>query len=125
MSNDPYSTRVRELFDAPAHAGSLDTALSANVEDQGLRIHLFAELGDGEIRALRFQAWGCPHVIAAAEDFCARYEHLPAADLLEFSAADLMQSLAVPVEKTGRILVLEDVVRSLGSIVRDASNPDD
>lgn len=125
MSNDPYSTRVRELFDAPAHAGSLETPLSASIEDQGLRIRLFAELGSGEIRVLRFQAWGCPHVIAAAEQVCAGLEGKPVSDLLEFSAADFMQSLSVPTEKTGRILVLEDVVRSLGSIVRDASNADD
>jgi NifU-like protein involved in Fe-S cluster formation len=125
VSNDPYSARVRELFDDPAHAGRLEGGLSIQVEDQGVRIRLSAVCAGGEIRALGFQAWGCPHLIAAAEEFCAGYEHRRARDLLTFSAAELMQSLAVPVEKTGRILVLEDAVRSLGSTVRDASNPDD
>jgi len=125
MSGDPYSERVRQLFEAPRHAGSLGGALSATLEDQGVRIRLAAEIADGEMRTLRFQAWGCPHVIAVAEAFCADYEGKSVSTLLEFSVSDLMQSLSVPVEKTGRILVIEDAVRSLGDIVRDASNPDD
>jgi NifU-like protein involved in Fe-S cluster formation len=124
VSNDPYSARVRELFDNPAHAGRLDGGLSVDVEDQGVRIHLSAVCAGGEIEALGFQAWGCPHLIAAAEEFCAGFEHRLAGDLLAFSAAELMQSLPVPVQKTGRILVLEDAVRSLGSILRNAGNPD-
>jgi len=125
VSGDPYGERVRELFDAPAHAGCLDGPLAAAADDQGVRISLSAHVADDQIRALRFQAWGCPHVIAAAEEVCASFEGKPVSDLLEFSASDLMQSLSVPVEKTGRILVIEDAVRSLGSIVREASSTDD
>lgn len=121
MSNDPYSDQVRALFDAPRHVGVLDEGLSASVVDQGLRIRLSATVSNGDISALRFQAWGCPHLIAAAEAFCSSYEQRPAADLLDFSAAALIKSLPVPIEKTGRILVLEDAVRSLGCIVREAS----
>ena len=119
MTTDPYSERVRELFDAPVHAGVLGGAAATRVDDQGLSIGLSAEVADGTIRALRFQARGCPHVIAAAEAFCAQFEGKPAADLLEFSSSGLMQSLPVPVEKTGRILVLEDAVRSLGRAIEE------
>ena len=125
MSNEPYSARVRELFKATAHAGSVEGGPRAAVEDQGVRISLSAELHGGIVRALRFGAWGCPHVIATCEAFCTNYEGRSVADLLDFSATDLMQSLSVPVEKTGRILVIEDAVRSLGSVVRGASDPDD
>jgi NifU-like protein involved in Fe-S cluster formation len=124
MSNDPYSARVHELFDSPAHAGRLEGALSVVLDEQGVRVYLAAETAGGQVQALRFQAWGCPHFIAAAEEFCGSFEGRPDSDLLEFSAADLMQSLSVPVEKSGRILVLEDAVRSLGSIIRDASRQD-
>ena len=113
MSTDPYSARVRALFADPAHAGQLANAVGVLVEDQGVRIAFSAQLAAGRIDALRFQAWGCPHVIAAAEAFCAGYEGRSAAELLDFSTSDLMQSLSVPVEKTGRILVIEDTVRSL------------
>jgi NifU-like protein involved in Fe-S cluster formation len=107
MSTDPYSARVRALFADPAHAGQLANAVGVLVEDQGVRIFLSAQLAAGRIDTLRFQAWGCPHVIAAAEAFCASYEGRST------STSDLMQSLSVPVEKTGRILVIEDAVRSL------------
>ena len=125
MSSDPYSAHVRQLFGAPAHAGRLTSPLSAAIEAQGVRIRLSAEVDNNEVRAMRFEAWGCPHVIAAAEEVCASFEGKPVSGLLGISAADLMQSLSVPVEKTGRILVVEDAVRLLGSVVRDASNPDD
>ena len=114
MSEEPYGDRVRALFAAPAHAGVIDGGASVFVDDQGLRIALSADVDRGRVAALRFKAWACPHVIAAAEQVCADFEGRSAAELLEFSAAGLMQSLAVPVEKTGRILVLEDAVIALG-----------
>jgi NifU-like protein involved in Fe-S cluster formation len=121
MSSDPYSAEVRSLFAAPGHGGVLDGALCAAVEDQGIRISLFAVVEEGIATQLRFQVWGCPHVIAAAEAFCTEFEGRAVDDLLEFSASGLMQSLSVPVEKSGRILVLEDAVRSLGSVIRGTS----
>lgn len=121
MSGDPYSAAVRALFASPAHAGCLDNAVTVHVSDQDVRVCLCAIMADGVVSALRFKAWGCPHVIAASEAFCAAYEGREAAELLEFRAGDLMQSLSVPVEKTGRILVLEDAVRALGNSLRDAA----
>ncbi len=125
MSSDPYSAIVRELFADPAHVGPLANAVSVLVEDQGIRIAFSAEVAEGRIGALRFQAWGCPHVIAAAEVFCANHEGKTALDLLEFSVSGLMQSLSVPVEKTGRILVIEDAVRSLAQALGKLSPEDD
>jgi NifU-like protein involved in Fe-S cluster formation len=124
MTSDPYSALVRELFADPAHAGQLANAPGVFVEDQGVRIALSAQMAGGRIDALRFQAWGCPHVIAAAEAFCSNYEGKTVADLLEFSVSDLMQSLSVPVEKTGRILVIEDAVRSLAQALGKPSSED-
>ena len=71
MSSDPYSAEVRALFAAPEHGGVLDDASCAAVEDQGVRMSLFATVEEGIVTGLRFQAWGCPHVIATAEAFCA------------------------------------------------------
>ncbi len=125
MMTEPYSTTVRTLFREPAHAGVLDGAASVTIDDQGTCVRLCANVSDGSIAAMRFLAWGCPHVIAAAESVCAAYEGRAAVDLTGFAAADLMQSLAVPVEKTGRILVVEDAVRSLGALLREISESSD
>ncbi len=120
MTVEPYSARVRQLFADPAHAGDLVDGKHVRVDDQGVRITLAAICDDGVLKALRFRAWGCPHVLAAAEAFCAAFEGRPCMDLLSFQAADIMQTLPVPTEKLGRILVLEDAVRSLGQSVRHA-----
>ncbi|MCH7981293.1 MAG: iron-sulfur cluster assembly scaffold protein, partial [Proteobacteria bacterium] len=88
---------------------------------QGVRLQLSAAAAGGRVIELRFRAWGCPHLIAAAAAFCTGYTGQRLSHLLEFSAAGIMQTLAVPVEKTGRILVLEDAVRSLGAAVHEQS----
>jgi len=121
MSADPYSARVRELFAAPAHAGELEGGLAVSVADQGIRLQLSATGADGDVSAMRFKAWGCPHVIAAAEAVCQALEGRRTGDLDSYTVADVMQNLPVPVEKTGRILVIEDAVRSLGQRFRDGT----
>jgi len=121
MSNDPYSEEVRRLFAEPGHAGVLQDAPSVRLDRDDVRLELSA-LPDGDhVRELRFRAWGCPHLIAAAEAACGELEGRGVDELLEFSAAGLMQKLGVPVEKTGRILVLEDALRSLGHALRDGT----
>ena len=119
MSSDPYSGRVRELFASPAHAGALEVGHRYAIDDQGIRLALTATLDGATVEAMAFQAYGCPHVIAAAEAACAELEGRSAVELLEFSSSGLMKSLAVPVEKTGRILVLEDAIRSLGRVMTE------
>ena len=114
MSADPYSRTVRTLFAAPAHAGDVDGGELVAVDEQGVRLQLSARAEDNIIAAIRFRAWGCPHTIAAAELACAELEGQPVADLLDFPVSGLMEKLPVPVEKTGRILVLEDAIRLLG-----------
>ena len=119
MTQDPYSDRVRELFARPAHAGCVAGGRNVRLDDQGVRLCLCAQADGGTIEALRFRAWGCPHLIAAAEAFCADFEGRAATELLDFGASGLMESLSVPVEKTGRIMVLEDAVRALGTSLCD------
>ena len=117
MSTDPYSALVRKHFANPRHNGDLDEGVCVAVAGQDVRLCLALFAVEGTMQKLRFRAQGCPHVIAAAEAFCASYEGRPVRDLQTFAATELMQSLAVPVQKTGRILVLEDAVRSLGQKV--------
>ena len=123
MSADPYSADVRRLCAAPAHAGDPDDGFEIRIDDQGVRISLAAACDGDTIRALRFRAWGCPHFIASAEAFCSTYEGRPVTELGEFDAVSIMRSLTVPVEKTGRILVLEDAVRALAERVAKGSDP--
>lgn len=121
--SDPYHAKVREFFWDTEHAGDIDGEASGYFADQGMRIRLSARCKDGTITEMRFRAWGCPHVIAAAEAVCRHYEGRPSQELEDFSTVQIMQDLAVPVEKTGRILVLEDTVRSLARAIQDRAPP--
>jgi NifU-like protein involved in Fe-S cluster formation len=97
--------------------------VSAEKSEQGVSVELSARAADGAVEQLRFRAWGCPHLIAAAEAVCAEFEGQTASQLEKFSVADVMQRLAVPAQKSGRILVLEDTVRLLGAALRESSTP--
>jgi len=119
MSADPYNSAVRRFFSETLHAGDVSGGAIAYFEDQGMRIRLSAQVVNGALAELRFRAWACPHVIAAAESFCQQFEGRPIAELEQFETGQIMKQLAVPVEKTGRILVLEDTVRSLRAAISD------
>ena len=121
MSDDPYSAQVRDLFADLSHAGDLDDAERSALDEQGVRIRLAARHREGHLQALRFRAWGCPHVLAACEAVCREYEGRPVADLERFRATEIMGILSIPMEKTGRILVVEDAVRSLGRSISGGS----
>jgi len=124
VTSDPYSARVRELFACADHAGDLEKpSARVQISEQDVRLALAADIDDDIIVCLRFRAWGCPHLLAAAEAFCRAYEGRSARKLLVFGAAEVMQTLPVPREKLGRILVLEDAVRSLGQSVRVSPDP--
>ena len=124
MSADPYNEKVRKLFAETPHAGDIVGAPSGYFEDQGIRLRFSAQTDQDQIVSMRFAAWGCPHVIAAAEAVCCHFEGQNLTELDNFPSAQIMSELAVPVEKTGRILVVEDTVRSLRAAIRDriASN---
>lgn len=119
MSSDPYNRRVREYFADTAHCGDVKGGAVGYFADQGMRVRLSAEISAGMITRLAFRAWACPHVIAAAEAVCRQFEGRAVAELEQFETGQIMRELAVPVEKTGRILVLEDTVRSLGQAIQD------
>jgi NifU-like protein involved in Fe-S cluster formation len=119
MSTDPYNSVVREYFADTRHCGDIAGAAIGYFEDQGIRIRLAADVVDGQLARLRFRVFGCPHVIAAAEAVCRQFEGQRVEALEQINTAQIMQQLAVPVEKTGRILVLEDTVRSLGQAIQD------
>ncbi len=114
-----YNEEVRRIFANPAHAGDLrghyDLSLVADVAESasGVRITLAAGIRGGIIAGMKFRVWGCPHLIAALESVCTALEEQPVAGLENFDSADITQELSVPVEKSGRILLLEDALATL------------
>jgi hypothetical protein len=66
--------------------------------------------GSAGLLAVRFQAFGCPHVIAIADWIAqeAAAAALPGTPGLPESVPELRERFDVPAEKTGRLLVIED-----------------
>lgn len=118
--SDPYNSLTRRYFANPAHAGDLGgeytdcVSAVASESADGAIIQLTAGVRDGRLQECRFRVYGCPHLIAAAEWLCGKFEGGWVSELAQFRVNDCMQALAVPISKTGRILLLEDAIRLLG-----------
>ncbi len=117
--SDPYSELVRGYFANPVHAGQLPDEYNDGVageaaeSESGSRVVLSAVVDGETIRLLRYQVFGCPHLIAAAEAFCDEVEGKAIAALTELDVSSLMNRLAIPVEKTGKVFILEDAAKAL------------
>jgi NifU-like protein involved in Fe-S cluster formation len=118
--SDPYNNEVRARFENPVHAGDIEgdyaEVLVADVSEsaQGARLVLAAGIDAGIIREIRFRAFGCPHLIAAADSICEALVNQPVAGLASVDSNQLAERLSVPVRKTGRLLLIEDAARLLG-----------
>ena len=116
-----YNVQVRRNFANPAHAGELPgqyaLTLTADVSESDTgtrtRVTLVAGVQAGVVAALAYRVWGCPHLIAALELVCTGLEGLPIGSLKNFALADITQELCIPVEKSSRILLLEDALAAL------------
>ncbi|MDX1481798.1 MAG: iron-sulfur cluster assembly scaffold protein [Woeseiaceae bacterium] len=119
LPRDDYNDLVRRCFADPAHGGELPAGPGRVVRSRaeeggaGARIELEARMDDDRIRRLCFRVFGCPHLIAAAELACERFEGTRLPELTPFPKSELMQRLGIPVEKTGRLLCLEDAFERL------------
>ena len=127
MENDGYSYNelVLKSFGHPQHAGALSVAGPQHIGQaqesaHGSRVILRCHFDGQRISEMRFSAWGCPHFIAAAEMLCAALETRTLAELGTFDIRDIQKVLAVPVEKTGRILTLEDALEALKASLSQA-----
>lgn len=119
MSEAPdYSALVIDHFERPRNVGAFDPADDVVVgragrRDQGAEFVMSARIADDKIAAARFEAYGCPHCVAAGSWLS---ESLVGADrdrVSRWSWRDLAEALEVPTAKRGRLLILEDAMRAL------------
>lgn len=122
-----YSALVRELFGRPKHAGMLPAgagvaAGEAGSVERGAWIRFHLRIDGGRVTDARFRAYGCPHTLAAAEWVC---RHATGRSVTEASspgfssASEIAKALEAPAEKLGRLLIVEDALRTcLRSVTR-------
>jgi NifU-like protein involved in Fe-S cluster formation len=114
---EPYNKEVRTRFAKPIHAGDVqgeyDAIIEAEESASGASVRLAVGIDGGRIAAMRFRAWGCPHLIAAADALCAEAAGRSPADLAGWTCGPLAERLAVPRTKIGRLFLLEDALQSI------------
>lgn len=112
-----YSQKVADYFARPINVGmpvgdpeSLYRGEAGNRE-HGVQVVFNMRVANGEIAEIRFQAFACPHTIAACCYATECLDGAPVSALLEVSPAELAEALGAPAEKMGRMLVVQDGLR--------------
>jgi NifU-like protein involved in Fe-S cluster formation len=115
-----YSSEVVRRCDAPQRAGELPHATpglsSGEAEDRALQVWVRFDLQvrNGVIQQARFEAFGCPHTVAAADLVAERLEGQPVEAARRVDARELMAALDVPIDKLGKLLRIEDAAAAAG-----------
>jgi NifU-like protein involved in Fe-S cluster formation len=121
MSGEPvrYSARVRELFAALPHAGSVAAGAGTAVHgecvalDRGAWVRFEARIEGGRIADCAFRAWGCPHALAAAAWLAGRMRGAPVSTAVAAEVRELAHEIDAPAVKLGRLLAVVDAQAAL------------
>ncbi len=106
-------TRLRMLSPASEPGHSADPAEvvgEAGGPGQEVWVRFRLSVRDGSVKGALFKAYGCPHTLAVAAWVAERLRGRSRADLAPGTPAEWAETLAVPVEKLGRLLVVEDAL---------------
>ena len=107
-----YNDLTRRYFAAAASAGELTGPGvfrgAAGNREKGAWVQFDLQVQRGAVSAARFLAYACPHTIAVAAWLAEQAVGKPLRPGLPESVQALQERFAVPVEKTGRLLIIED-----------------
>jgi NifU-like protein involved in Fe-S cluster formation len=108
-----YNELTRRYFESPASVGELVSGPgvfrgAAGNREQGTWVQFDLRCESGTLRAVRFLAFACPHTIAVSAWLAEQSVGRAVTAVLPESVADLRDRFAVPVEKMGRLLIIED-----------------
>ena len=111
-----YNELTRHHFEGALNAGVLSGPLTrrgeAGSRAQGTWVQFDVQFdaGDGAdtVQAVRFLAYACPHVIAVADWVAGQAAGRQCGSGLPESVKSLRERFDVPVEKLGRLLIIED-----------------
>ena len=113
----PYNAQVAELVARTPFAGRMDPGPgvfmgSAGSSMDGAEVTFWLRVGGGRIQAISFLAYGCPHTIAAAAWVAHHARGLSLNEVGRTAWLEVERSLAVPPQKRGRLLVVEDALKA-------------
>ena len=107
-----YNELTRKYFESAANAGELAGPGvfrgAAGDRAQGTWVQFDLQIKAGTVSAARFLAFGCPHTIAVSAWLAEQAVGRQVKPQLPESVQALRDRFAVPVEKMGRLLIVED-----------------
>jgi NifU-like N terminal domain len=107
-----YNPETRHYFETTARAGHLSGAKiyrgAAGNREQGTWVQFDLKVASGSLTDARFLAFGCPHTIAAAGWVAEKAVGKPVTRRLPDSVPAISLKFDVPLEKLGRLLIVED-----------------
>jgi len=107
-----YTDKVGEYFRRPARPMGSDIRGAAGSEQRGTLIVFAADLRDQRLYKLGFRAFACPHIIAACNRVAEQLDGGPVQALNELRLDQLQAEFDIPVEKAGKLLILQDAARA-------------
>ena len=84
---------------------------AAGDAEQGAQVQFDFQVEGDRVRAARFRAYGCPHLLAGASWLTERLLGARRTDLEDWDWREAATALDVPPAKFGRLLTLQDAVR--------------
>ncbi len=107
-----YQAKVSEYFRRPARPMGSDIQGAAGSEQCGTLIVFAADLRDQQLHKLGFRAFACPHIIAACNWVAEQLDGGPVQALNELRLDELQAEFDIPVEKAGKLLILQDAAQA-------------
>lgn len=110
-------TRLRGLSPATSKGWELEGRTEgpiigeAGSVDVGTWVRFAIDFRAGRVTEARFKAYGCPHTLAAAAWLTEHLRGRALDDVLATGIQEARVALGVPVEKLGRLLIVEDALR--------------
>ncbi|HEY4644924.1 MAG TPA: iron-sulfur cluster assembly scaffold protein [Steroidobacteraceae bacterium] len=110
-------TRLRQLSPATIEAwesGATTTERAvgeAGSVEAGSWVRFAIGFEGGRVTEARFKVYGCPHTLAAAAWFAEQLRGRRLEEVLAGGVQEAARQLEVPVEKLGRLLIIEDALR--------------
>ena len=119
-----YNELTRRYFETASNAGVLSGPGvfrgSAGHREGGTWVQFDLLAAAGTVRAARFLAFGCPHTIAVAAWVAEQATLRPLSGRLPWSVQSLSERFELPVEKLGRLLIIEDAWVAAASAAIDS-----
>jgi NifU-like protein involved in Fe-S cluster formation len=120
-----YNQLTREYFEAAANAGELEGSGvlrgAAGNRAKGTWVQFDFQIKAGAVAAAKFLAFACPHTIAVSSWLAEQALGHPVRPQLPESVQALRERFAVPVEKMGRLLIIEDAWLAAGRLALEVN----